>query len=139
MKRTLFPASLVLALSATLGIAQTSTAPPDPSQSVPVQSKHHHGIPDAHHEAAKLSKKLKLTSDQTTKVESILADRDQKLAAVKSNSSLSAEEQKEQTRSILKNTRHQIIGVLTPEQAQQMKSHHKKQDAEPAATPQSGM
>jgi protein CpxP len=68
-----------------------------------------------------MSKKLNLSADQTAKLEPILADRDQKVTALRSNAALSAQDMKTQMRSIHKETRQQLNAVLTPEQLQQMK------------------
>ncbi len=87
MKRILLSASLALALSGSLVFAQSTTTTPTP------EGKHfRHNRPNAQQEAAWLSTKLNLSSDQTAKLEPILADRDQKMTALWSNTSLSPDE-----------------------------------------------
>ncbi|HEY6412098.1 MAG TPA: hypothetical protein VIX42_00325 [Edaphobacter sp.] len=123
MKRILLSASLALALSGTLSFAQSTTTPtPAPAQK---HSRHH--SQDPQRQAAWLSKKLNLSPDQTAKLEPILADRNQKMAALKSNTSLSPEELKQQKHAIHQDTKQQFAAILTPDQLQQMKSmrHHR--------------
>ena len=77
MNRILLCTSLALALSGTLLFAQQQQdAAPAPA---PTAHRHAH---NPTREAAKLSKKLNLSSDQTAKLEPILAGRDQKIAAL---------------------------------------------------------
>ena len=117
MKRILLSTSLALALSGGLVFAQSSTTTPAP------EGKHfHHHRPNAQQEAAWLSTKLNLSSDQTAKLEPILADRDQKMTALWSNTSLSPEEKKQQMRTIHQDLTQQLSTVLTSDQIEQMKS-----------------
>jgi periplasmic protein CpxP/Spy len=118
MKRILLSASLALALSGSLGFAQSPTTPAP-------ESKHfHHHRPNAQQEAAWLTTKLNLSSDQTAKLEPILADRDQKMSALWSNTALSPDEKKQQMRTIHQDVKQQLSTVLSPEQLEQMKSLH---------------
>jgi protein CpxP len=116
MKRILLSASLALALSGSLVFAQSTTAP------APEGKHFHHHSPNPQQEAAWLSTKLNLSSDQTAKLEPILADRDQKMSALWSNTSLSPDEKKTQMRTIHQDLKQQLSTVLTPEQLEQMKS-----------------
>ena len=123
MKRIFASTSLALVLSSSLVFAQSTAAPP-----VPAGKHYHHHSHDPQQQAAWLSKKLNLTPDQTTKLEPILADRSQKMAALRSNTSLSHDQLREQARAIHESTKQQLATVLTPDQLQQMKSmrqHHR--------------
>ena len=139
MKRILLSASLALALSGTLVLAQSTPAPAAPA------GKHfHHHSHDPQQEAAWLSKKLNLSSDQTAKLEPILADRDQKMTALWSNSSITPDEKKQQMRTIHENTKQQLATVLTPDQLEQMKSMHRHHhgapgQGQPQAAPPAGL
>jgi len=82
MKRLLLSTSLALALSSTLALAQ-QTEPPAPA------TKHHHAH-NPQRETARLTKKLNLSADQSAKLEPILADRDRKIAALTSDTTISA-------------------------------------------------
>ena len=138
MKRILLSASLALALSGTLVFAQSTPAP------APAGKHFHHHSRDPQQEAAWLSKKLNLSSDQTAKLEPILADHNQKMTALWSNTSITPEEKKQQMRTIHQNTKQQLATVLTPEQLEQMKSmHHHHHGApgqgQPQAAPPTGL
>jgi protein CpxP len=137
MNRLLLSTSLALALSGSLTFAQQQDAAPAPA------AKHHHAH-NPQREAAKLSKKLNLSSDQTAKLEPILADRQQKIAALRADTSLSPDQRRQQFRSIHENTTTQLAGVLTPDQMQQLRSMHhghgrgQQQQSAPTTTPQAG-
>ena len=124
MNRILVTSSLALSLG--LGVAFAQQAP-DASQAVPPQppaaagGPQHHA-PDPHRQAAFLTKKLNLTPDQTAKVEPILADRDQKVQALRENQQLTPEDRHQQMRSINEQVQQQMAGVLTPDQMTQLKA-----------------
>lgn len=131
MNRILLSTSLALVLSSSLVFAQQQDAAPAPTAKV-----HHHHARNPQREAARLSKKLNLTSDQTAKLEPILADRDQKIAALTNDTTISPVVMKQQMRTIHQQTRQQLATVLTPDQLQQLKSHHHGQSAPTQAQPQ---
>ena len=91
----------------------------------------------------RLAKQLNLTPDQTSKLEPILASRDQKIAALRSDTSLTQDQKKEQFRSIHQNTKQQLSSILTPEQMEQMKSFHGHRgghhQGQPQTPPPSGL
>jgi protein CpxP len=130
MNRLLLFPSLALVLSGTLLFAQQQ---PD---AAPAAAAHHHA-PNPQREAAKLSRKLNLSSDQTAKLEPILADRDQKIAALTSDSTVSPVVLKQQMRAIHQHTRQQLAAILTPDQLQQIKSRHHGESAPAQTQPQS--
>ena len=74
MKRMFLSTSLAVALATSIAFAQQGETPAP-------AAKHHHAH-NPQREAAKLSKKLNLSSDQTAKLEPILADRDSKFAVL---------------------------------------------------------
>jgi protein CpxP len=124
MNRTILNTSLALFLSAGLvAHAQQTPAAPDSTQQ-PSAAWHHHRHPSPQREAAMLSRRLNLTPDQTSRLEPILADRDQKLATLKSNTALSEQDFKQQRHAIQADTMQQFQSVLTPEQLDQMKAMH---------------
>ena len=116
MNRMLLSTSLALALATSLAFAQQAETPAP-------AAKHHHAH-NPQREAAKISKKLNLSSDQTAKLEPILADRDNKIAALKKDTTLSSDAMKQQMRAIRQQTREQFATVLTPDQMQQLRSMH---------------
>ena len=124
MKRFILPGLLAMTLSGGLALGQAPAAPAD---SAPAPSLHEHA-PNPHRQAMRMSKKLNLSADQMKNLEPILADRDQKIAALRSNSSLSKQDMKAQMRAIQKDTMQQLSSVLTPEQMQQLKTMHHGHD-----------
>jgi Spy/CpxP family protein refolding chaperone len=140
MKRILLSTSLALALSSSLAIAQQPDTTPAPTAKV-----HHHHTRNPQREAARLSKKLNLSADQTAKLEPILVDRDNKIAALTSDTSISPVAMKQQIRAIRQQTRQQLATVLTPDQLQQLKAHHHRRgqespdQAQPQPNPQSSL
>jgi septal ring factor EnvC (AmiA/AmiB activator) len=116
-RRLLLSTSLALVLSGSLAFAQQDTTPP-------LTAKRHAHTQNPQREAARLSKTLNLSSDQTAKLESILADRDQKIATLKGDPTISPMIMKKQMQAIHQQTRQQLATVLTPDQLQQMKSRH---------------
>jgi protein CpxP len=137
MNRLLLSTSLALALSTSLVFAQQQDATP----AAATQAHRHEHNP--HREAARLSKKLNLTSDQTAKLEPILADRDQKIAVLKNDTSITPLVAKQQMRAIHKDTKQQLATILTPDQLQQMKALHHghglPDQAQPNTTPPAGL
>jgi Spy/CpxP family protein refolding chaperone len=136
MNRLLLSTSLALALSASLAFAQQQNTAPAP------KAKHHH-THNPQREAAKISKELNLSSDQTAKLEPILADRDNKIAALKNDTTISHVAMEQQMHAIHQQTRQQLVAVLTPDQMQQLRSmHHGKgrdrQQQSAPTTPQPG-
>ena len=126
MKRTILPAALALVLAGSVAFAQqTQTTPaPDAQQPAAAAPEHHHRHPSPERETARLTKQLSLTSDQAAKVEPILADRDQKLSALWSNTALAPQDKHQQMRAIHESTQQQLDAVLTPDQVQQLKAMH---------------
>jgi len=126
MNRTYLPAALAIALTGTLALGlhaqqpQEPQLPPDP----PMPAAHLRHAPNPHHQAMHLAKQLSLTPDQTAKLEPILADRDQKVAALQSNPALDRKDLHRQMHAIQQDTQQQLAGILTPDQLQQMKSLH---------------
>jgi protein CpxP len=111
MKRILLPAALVLALSGGLVFAQ---------QAAHKQKQH-----DPHKVALKMAKELNLTPDQTTKIEPVIAAREQKVSALKADSSLTPDARKQQVHAIHQDTESQLNGILTPDQMTKLKALHK--------------
>jgi periplasmic protein CpxP/Spy len=127
MNRLLLSTSLALALTGTLALAQQQDTAP------PLTAKRHAHVHNPQREAARLSKRLNLSSDQTAKLEPILADRDQKITTLKSDPSISPMIMQKQMHAIHQQTRQQLATVLTPDQLQQIRSQHHNHGA-PAQT-----
>ncbi|HEY2039014.1 MAG TPA: hypothetical protein VGG95_05080 [Edaphobacter sp.] len=128
MKRILLSSTLALAFTATAAFCQQST-PQQPTGDAPVaqqpadqHSRHHHHAFDAHKAALHMGKRLNLTDDQTAKLEPILATQQQKITSLRSDTSLTPDQRREQFRAIHKDTQTQFATVLTPDQMQQLQS-----------------
>jgi periplasmic protein CpxP/Spy len=81
-----------------------------------------HGAPDPQKQAARLTKRLGLSADQSAKITSILQNQQQQIAAARGDSSLSKQDQHAKMRSIREDTDTQINAVLTPAQQTQYAS-----------------
>lgn len=129
MRRTLIHATLAMTLAATAAFAQQATPAPaaqnpaqnDSQQPADQYSRHHRAF-DAHKAAQHMGKQLGLTEDQTAKLEPILSDRQQKMKALRADTSLTEDQRRTQMRSIMKDSQTQLATVLTPDQMQQLKS-----------------
>jgi|GEM_PF-4596901 len=74
-------------------------------------------------------KKLNVTPDQQTKLDAIKADQKTKAAAIRSNSSLTADQKKQQLRDLKKSAYEQRQAVYTPEQKAMIQEDHNKERA----------
>ena len=134
MKRLILPAALAVVLSGSLAFAQQSPAPierPDAAQAQQPapdvqQPAHQHRAPNPNRETKRLTKQLNLTTDQASKVEPIIADRDQKTAALAADTTLSPDARRAQMKALHHDSEKQLAAILTPDQLQQMKSMHRK-------------
>lgn len=124
MKRTLLTAALVLSMAGPLAhfsFAQQESAPPPPDAQRDGPGGHRHP-PNPHREAEMLSRRLNLTPDQTAKIEPILADRESRIEALRSKTSLDEKGRHEQMRSIRQDSESKMAGVLTPDQLTLLKN-----------------
>ena len=145
MKRILLSSTLALAFTATAAFCQQSTpqqpAPDATAQQPAGQHGHRHHAFDAHKAAQHMGKRLNLTDDQTAKLEPILATQQQKMASLRSDTSLTPDQRREQFRAIHKDTQTQFATVLTPDQMQQLQSmrhsrgHHQQQPGQQPDSP----
>jgi periplasmic protein CpxP/Spy len=128
VNRILLSTSLALALSSSLVFAQQAAAP------APAATHNHAHNPQR--ETARLTKKLNLSADQSAKLEPILADRDQKIAALKSDTTITPMIAQKQMHVIHQQTMQQLATVLTPDQMQQLRNmrHGHGQPQQPAPT-----
>lgn len=78
-----------------------------------------HRAPNPQKQAARLSKRLGLSDDQTSKLATILQDRQQQLATVRNDSSLAQQDRRAKLRSIQQGADAQINALLTPDQQKQ--------------------
>ncbi len=136
-------ASLVVSGSLLTAQAQTATQQPDQTQQNQAQQgsaqggsaqggsaqggqyHHRHGM-NPERETKMLTRQLGLSTDQASQVEPILAERAQKMAALKSASGTQTDSASlhEQRRAILQETKQKLDAVLTPAQQQQLAQMH---------------
>lgn len=95
----------------------------------------HHANP--HRAALRLGRTLNLSPDQQTRLEPILAERQQKADAIRANTQLSDVDRHQQMKAMHRATRAEMSSVLTPDQMRQMKAMHRARHA--AATPSTGV
>ncbi|HEY0162688.1 MAG TPA: hypothetical protein VGB69_08440 [Edaphobacter sp.] len=152
MKRILLSSTLAVTLSATAAFCQQPSQQPANNDAPATQQDQQHPGHRFHRgqhpfdpqkAAQRMGKRLGLTDDQVAKIEPILATQQQKIAALRSDSSLSKDQRREQFRSIAKDTHTQLSSVLTPEQLEKLQSarhfhgkrqHQSQQDSSAAPT-----
>ncbi|HTV85501.1 MAG TPA: hypothetical protein VME63_08845 [Dyella sp.] len=74
---------------------------------------------DPQRQAARLTKRLGLSDDQSSKIATILQNRQQQMEALRGDSSLSPQDRRAKMRSIQRDSDTQINSVLTPAQQTQ--------------------
>ena len=132
MNRAALPTALALVLAASFAFSQQPQPQPPESQSVTAAAPAH--APNSRRQTIRLAKELNLTPDQRAKVEPILANRDQQIAALRTNTSLAATDLRKQIHAIQESTRDQLNSVLTPDQIQQFKAIQQARRAKGKAT-----
>jgi Spy/CpxP family protein refolding chaperone len=104
---------LVVGLSANALLAQDQSAPPAASAQQPAH------VPNPRHQAKKMAKELSLTPDQMSKIEPILADRDQQVQSVRSDATLAPKDRKAKVHGIRQDSDSRIEALLNDTQKQQ--------------------
>lgn len=142
MNRILLHSALALSLTASAAFAQQPAQQPSGDTTAQQPAGHYghhrgHGNMDPQKAAEHIGKRLGLSADQTAKLEPILADRQQKIAALRSNTGLTQDQRREQFRAIQKDTQSQLATVLTPDQMQQLRSMHRGGHGKHQQQPQS--
>jgi len=128
---------LVVGLSGNALLAQDQSAPPAASAQQPAQQPAH--VPNPRHQAKKMAKELSLTPDQVSKIEPILADRDQQMQSVRSDTTLAPNDRKAKVHGIRQDSDSRIEALLNDTQKQQYeqikqsrKSNRHQQSGAPA-------
>jgi Spy/CpxP family protein refolding chaperone len=131
-----FVKSSLLILALGVGSATFAQAPDQTQQTAPPAMHHHQ--PNPAREARMLAKKLGLTADQTAQITPILADRQQRMQALMSNTSLDPKSMHQQRRAIRMDTQQKLNAVLTPAQQQQLaalRAAHRHAGKQPTSAP----
>jgi len=111
---------LILATAGLISIAPFATAQDNPSNNQPSAPAQEHGRWHGHEDpaqrTAELTKKLKLTSDQQTKVQDALQSEHSQMESLHQDSSLSEQDRRAKMMDIRKTTDGQIRGLLDADQ-----------------------
>ena len=108
---------LAVGLSGSALLAQDQSAPPPASAQSPAPRPAH--VPNPRHQAKKMAKQLGLTPDQVSKIEPILADRDQQVQGLRSDTTLAPSDRKAKMRGIRQDSDTRIEAILNDTQKQQ--------------------
>jgi protein CpxP len=108
---------LMAGFSGNVLLAQDQSAPPAVSSQSPAQRPAH--VPNPQHQAKRMAKELGLTPDQVSKIEPILADRDQQVQSVRSDSTLAPKDMKKRVHGIRRDSDSKIEAILNDSQKQQ--------------------
>jgi protein CpxP len=136
---------LILAAAGLISIAAPfATAQSNDQQAQPMQDNggRHHGPPDPVERTKELTKHLKLTSDQQTKVQSALESQRSQMESVHQDTSLSQQDRRTKMMDIRKSTDDQIRGLLDSNQQkkwdemQAKREHWMQNRGAQGATPQ---
>ena len=108
-------ALLSLLLAAAM-VAQTAPAPSDntPAAPHPMMSRNHGGW-------ERMAQQLNLTDQQKTQIQNFTQAARQQALSIKQDTSLTPEQKRDKFKQLRASTHQQVLGVLTPEQQQQMK------------------
>ena len=130
---------LAVGLSGNALLAQEQSASPPVSAQSPAPRPAH--VPNPRHQAKKMAKELGLTPDQVSKIEPILADRDQQVQGLRSDTTLALSDRKAKMHGIRQDSDSRIEAILNDTQKQQYeqikqtrKANRHQQTAAPATT-----
>ena len=131
---------LMAGFSGSLLLAQDQSAPPAISSQAPAEapSQRPAHVPNPQHQAKKMAKALGLTPDQVSRIEPILADRDQQVQAVRSDNTLVPRDMKQRVHGIRRDSDSKIEAILNDSQKQQyeqIKQSHKANRQQQAGAP----
>jgi Spy/CpxP family protein refolding chaperone len=112
---------LLVGLSGNVLLAQDQSALPATSAQSPAASSGQQPVhvPNPRHQAKKMAKQLGLTADQESKIEPILADRDQQMQSVRSDTTLAPQDRRAKAHGIRQGSDSKIEAVLNDTQKQQ--------------------
>ena len=96
--------------------AQTAPAPSDNTTAAPhkMMPRHHGGF-------ERMAQQLNLTDQQKTQIQGFTEAGRQQALSIKQDTSLTPEQKRDKFRQLRASTHQQVLGILTPEQQQQMK------------------
>ena len=112
---------LMAGFSGGILLAQDQSTPPAVSSQAPAASPTQRPVhvPNPQHQAKKMAKELGLTPEQVSRIEPILADRDQQVQGVRSDSTLAPKDMKKRVHGIRRDSDSKIEAILNDSQKQQ--------------------
>jgi septal ring factor EnvC (AmiA/AmiB activator) len=102
----------LIAIAVPLAAAQSNDAPPNSQQPADASGGRHHGMMDPAQHTQELTKKLKLTSDQQSKVQGILESEHTQMESLRSDTSSSQQDRHSKMMDIRQNSNTQIRALL---------------------------
>jgi Spy/CpxP family protein refolding chaperone len=131
------PIAMATALAFTTLAAGAQTQPS--SAPTGATAEHHRQMPDADHQLQRMTKHLNLTEAQQQQIKPILVDRDQRMQAIQSDTTLSADQRHQSMGKLMHDSSEQVRNVLTDTQRQQWdearQRMHEHRHGEPASSP----
>ena len=122
MNKIVLVAAGLLTLGAAAAFSQPTQAQTGPTTFAAQRGGHPGGG-----RLAKLAEYLELTDDQKAQLKPILKHEAEQVRDIRQNTSLSPEQKRDQIKDVRKDTRPQIMAILTPEQREKLKDlrqHH---------------
>ncbi len=116
-------------------VQQGTQASPLTTESAPATQQERHA-PDPNRAAHRLGKQLGLTQDQVAQIEPIIADRQQQVAGVRSDATLTPRDRRAKLHSIQQDSRNKIEALLTDSQKQQFEQMLQNRRAQRQQQPQ---
>jgi Spy/CpxP family protein refolding chaperone len=125
----------LISISASFAAAQDSSSNNQPSSPSQDGGGRHHGPPDPARRTAELTKRLKLTSDQQTKVQDILQSERSQMESLHQDTSQSQQDRRAkmmdihktsdaQIRTLLDSNQQKKWNAMEAEREQRMQDHH---------------
>ncbi len=136
MKRQL--CSLVLAGLLATGVAFAQDAGSAPEQQAAPQGSmggmhHGHGMMDSDQRLAHMTKRYNLTSDQQNQIKPILADEQQQMTSMHSDTSMSKQDKMAKMQSMHQDSNQKIEAILTDQQRQKFDADQQKMQSRRAS------
>jgi Spy/CpxP family protein refolding chaperone len=115
----------ILALAASAAVAYAQTTQDQPQGPRPHGQFQHRGPMNPDFEIKMLTRRLSLTPDQVTQIQPILADRQERMKALKPAEGTQPDfkAMHEQRKAIMTDSEQKLESVLTPEQKEKLHSH----------------
>jgi periplasmic protein CpxP/Spy len=111
--------AIVLGIVMSAGMVMAQDQAPAPSQGGQTMQGRHGRQMDPDKAAARLGRKLNLSTDQVAQIKPILADQQQQMQAVRGDTSLSQDDRRAKAKGIMQDSRTKMEAVMSDPQKQQ--------------------